>query len=130
MGVHELSSPLSQEAPRRKKLGRPLVYEGDPDTDPTLTEEQRRRIRRRIANRESARRVRDKRLLKMGWMHDQVLSLCLVYIIWVPILVYTHILCKELALFLYNSSSGAQMDVLREEHAELAARVEQLAVHR
>ena len=41
-------------------MGRPIIYSGDPDA-PDLTPQERRRIRRRIANRESARRVRAKR---------------------------------------------------------------------
>ena len=41
-------------------MGRPIIYSGDPDA-PNLTPQERRRIRRRIANRESARRVRAKR---------------------------------------------------------------------
>ena len=41
-------------------MGRPIAYHGDPDS-PELTEAERRRIKRRIANRESARRVRHKR---------------------------------------------------------------------
>ena len=44
----------------KKKVGRPLAYKGDPDA-PELTEVERRRIKRRTANRESARRVRSKR---------------------------------------------------------------------
>ncbi|KAL4444964.1 hypothetical protein ABPG77_004014 [Micractinium sp. CCAP 211/92] len=44
----------------QKKLGRPLAYKGDPDS-PELTDAERRKIKRRIANRESARRVRAKR---------------------------------------------------------------------
>ncbi|CAL5225892.1 g8679 [Coccomyxa viridis] len=48
-------------SPREKrKVGRPIIYSGDPDA-PDLTPQERRRIRRRIANRESARRVRAKR---------------------------------------------------------------------
>ena len=41
-------------------MGRPITYKGDPESN-NLTEEERRRIKRRIANRESARRVRQKR---------------------------------------------------------------------
>ena len=44
----------------KKKVGRPITYKGDPEAN-DLTEEERRRIKRRIANRESARRVRQKR---------------------------------------------------------------------
>ena len=48
------------QAKEKKKVGRPLAYKGDPNA-PELTELERRRIKRRIANRESARRVRHKR---------------------------------------------------------------------
>lgn len=44
----------------KKKVGRPIAYRGDPNA-PELTDAERRRIKRRIANRESARRVRHKR---------------------------------------------------------------------
>ena len=44
----------------KKKVGRPIAYRGDPNA-PELTDQERRRIKRRIANRESARRVRHKR---------------------------------------------------------------------
>ena len=44
----------------KRKVGRPIIYIGDPDA-PDLTPAERRRIRRRIANRESARRVRARR---------------------------------------------------------------------
>jgi hypothetical protein len=50
----------SATATGRKKVGRPIEYEGDPDS-PLLSEQERRRIKRRISNRESARRVRHKR---------------------------------------------------------------------
>ena len=41
-------------------MGRPISFKGDPD-DEGLDEDEKRRIKRRIANRESARRVRQKR---------------------------------------------------------------------
>jgi len=44
----------------RRKPGRPIMHRGNPD-DPGLTEKERRRLKRRIANRESARRVRNRR---------------------------------------------------------------------
>ncbi|KAK9803409.1 hypothetical protein WJX72_008393 [[Myrmecia] bisecta] len=44
----------------KNKVGRPIAYNGDPNS-PHLTEHEKRRIKRRIANRESARRVRQKR---------------------------------------------------------------------
>lgn len=40
-----------------KKNGRPVVFHGDPN-DPRLSTEERRLLKRRIVNRESARRVR------------------------------------------------------------------------
>ena len=43
-----------------KKVGRPISFKGDPD-DEGLNDDEKRRIKRRIANRESARRVRQKR---------------------------------------------------------------------
>ncbi|CAL8465681.1 g5217 [Coccomyxa elongata] len=45
----------------KRKVGRPIAYCGDPNS-PDLTPAERRRIMRRIANRESARRVRARRL--------------------------------------------------------------------
>jgi hypothetical protein len=45
----------------KRRVGRPIEYYGDADA-PNLTSAERRRIRRRIANRESARRVRSRRL--------------------------------------------------------------------
>ncbi|BDA47047.1 probable bZIP transcription factor 11 at N-terminal half [Coccomyxa sp. Obi] len=48
------------DSAEKKRVGRPIAYKGDPNS-PNLTEEERRRIKRRIANRESARRVRQKR---------------------------------------------------------------------
>ena len=44
----------------KRKVGRPIAYCGDPNS-PDLTPAERRRILRRIANRESARRVRARR---------------------------------------------------------------------
>lgn len=65
----ELSDQKSSRQPARKgkkggkerrRVGRPVAYRGDPDA-PELTEKERRRIKRRIANRESAQRVRHRR---------------------------------------------------------------------
>eukprot|EP00884_Botryococcus_braunii_P021449 jgi/Botrbrau1/7989/Bobra.384_2s0017.1 len=55
----------------RKKVGRPIAYKGDPNS-PALTEEERRRVKRRIANRESARRVRQKRQDHLGELQIKV----------------------------------------------------------
>ena len=52
-------SICSQEE-KKKKVGRPIAYKGDPNAM-SLTDTERRRIKRRIANRESARRVRARR---------------------------------------------------------------------
>ena len=46
-----------REQKAKRKPGRPLAYQGDPFS-PDVTPEERRVILRRIANRESARRVR------------------------------------------------------------------------
>ncbi len=51
---------LHAQGKDKKKVGRPITYKGDPEAA-DLTEDERRRIKRRIANRESARRVRQKR---------------------------------------------------------------------
>jgi hypothetical protein len=53
---------LLQQAPKeKKKVGRPIAYTGDPNA-PHLSEAERRRVKRRIANRESARRVRMRKM--------------------------------------------------------------------
>ena len=44
----------------RRKVGRPILHKGDPN-DPGLTEKERRTMKRRKANRESAQRVRCRR---------------------------------------------------------------------
>lgn len=49
-----------QATKEKRKVGRPIAYCGDPNS-PDLTPAERRRIKRRIANRESARRVRARR---------------------------------------------------------------------
>ena len=56
-----LQAPVGQKVgPVGRKLGRPIIYTGDPN-DPELTNQERRRIKRRTANRDSARRVRLRR---------------------------------------------------------------------
>ena len=55
-------------------MGRPIEYYGDADA-PNLTPAERRRIRRRIANRESARRVRSRRLGELEEAQKSVRSL-------------------------------------------------------
>ncbi len=52
-------------------MGRPIAYKGDPNA-PELTEAERRRIKRRIANRESARRVRHKRMELLDELQGKV----------------------------------------------------------
>ena len=54
-----------------KKRGRPIAYRGDPQAA-GLSEDEVRRIRRRVANRESARRVRQKRQELMEEQQAQV----------------------------------------------------------
>ena len=52
--------PNLQVKTEKKKVGRPILYSGNPDA-PHLTSAERRCIKRRAANRESARRVRTRR---------------------------------------------------------------------
>eukprot|EP00884_Botryococcus_braunii_P011545 jgi/Botrbrau1/20391/Bobra.0006s0052.1 len=68
-----LSLPSDDDAEKDKgrKVGRPIAYKGDPNS-PALTEEERRRVKRRIANRESARRVRQKRQDHLGVLQIKV----------------------------------------------------------
>ena len=54
-----------------KKLGRPVTFKGDPESA-QLSDGERKRIKRRIANRESARRVRQKRQVLMEELHCKV----------------------------------------------------------
>ena len=54
------ASCVLQPLKEKRKVGRPIAYCGDPES-PNLTPAERRRIKRRIANRESARRVRARR---------------------------------------------------------------------
>ena len=54
-----------------KKIGRPLTDSGNPD-EPGLRDDERRRIRRRMANRESARRVRERRIESKAKMEAKV----------------------------------------------------------
>jgi hypothetical protein len=55
-------------------VGRPRGYAGDPDFA-SLGEEDRRRLKRRIANRESARRVRAKRQEMMDELQQKITAL-------------------------------------------------------
>ena len=66
--------PLAAQAqpkPKRRP-GRPISYTLNPDEDETLTKQDRRKIFRRVANRESARRTRQKRRDKLKVMQDEV----------------------------------------------------------
>ena len=57
----------------KKKVGRPITYNGDPNA-PELTEAERRKVKRRIANRESARRVQQRRKEMIDELQHKVLS--------------------------------------------------------
>ena len=68
--------PASQECSQtygkpKKKVGRPLKYEEFADS-PNITEAEKRKLRRRTANRESARRVRDRRTQHSGKLEAKV----------------------------------------------------------
>ena len=62
---------MQKKEPR--KLGRPVTFKGDPESS-QLSDKERKRIKRRIANRESARRVRQKRQVLMEELHCKVRS--------------------------------------------------------
>ena len=76
------ASCVLQPLKEKRKVGRPIAYCGDPES-PNLTPAERRRIKRRIANRESARRVRARRqdtieeLVVRGYM-VYVFVLCMI----------------------------------------------------
>ena len=57
----------------KKKVGRPITYNGDPNA-PELTEVERRKVKRRIANRESARRVQQRRKEMIDELQHKVTS--------------------------------------------------------
>ena len=63
--------PALQDGRAKRKVGRPIAYRGDPYA-PCLAPEQRRVILRRIANRESARRVRARRQDELDRLTQQV----------------------------------------------------------
>jgi len=62
---------MAAPAKEKKKVGRPITYKGDVNSK-DLTEAERRRIKRRVANRESARRVRQKRQETMEEMQSRM----------------------------------------------------------
>ena len=55
----------------KRRVGRPIAYHGDPNS-PHLTPAERRRMKRRVANRESARRVRARRFMQIDAMAIKV----------------------------------------------------------
>ena len=63
-----------QDGKVKRKVGRPIAYSGDPFS-PDLEPEQRRIILRRIANRESARRVRARRQDELDRLGQRVCPL-------------------------------------------------------
>ena len=71
-GHNEAALQLAlQDGRAKRKVGRPIAYRGDPYA-PGLQPEQRRVILRRIANRESARRVRACRQDELDRLTQQV----------------------------------------------------------
>ena len=74
--IRLLLTAYDSQQKEKKKVGRPIAYKGDPNA-PELTEQERRRIKRRIANRESARRVRNKRQEILEEMQGKVSGPCL-----------------------------------------------------
>ena len=70
----ERQSHCAQDSKTKRKVGRPITYCGDPFS-PHLKPEQRRVILRRVANRESARRVRARRQDELERLSQQVSTL-------------------------------------------------------
>ncbi|CAL5229136.1 g12408 [Coccomyxa viridis] len=66
-GKRSRSAYVPKKVP--KKLGRPVTFRGDPESS-QLSDGERKRIKRRIANRESARRVRQKRQVGAMQQHN------------------------------------------------------------
>ena len=64
-------SELLELQRRKKKIGRPVAYVGDPDSE-ELSPAQRRKVKRRIANRESARRTLLRHKDSVDALTDQV----------------------------------------------------------
>ena len=60
-----------QDGKIKRRVGRPIAYSGDPNS-PELEPGQRRVVLRRIANRESARRVRARRQDELDKMSQKV----------------------------------------------------------
>jgi len=56
----KMNAPPDSPRKGKRKVGRPISYQGDINS-PLLSEAERRRMKRRVDNRESARRVRNKR---------------------------------------------------------------------
>ena len=69
--VREQYLATLQVTKEKRKVGRPIAHCGDPDS-PHLTPAERRRIKRRIANRESARRVRAQRQDSLNRMSHRI----------------------------------------------------------
>jgi len=59
------------QSKNRRRVGRPITYKGDPDAK-NLTQGERRKVKRRIANRESAQRVRARRAETLGELQIKV----------------------------------------------------------
>ncbi|KAK9789769.1 hypothetical protein WJX73_007668 [Symbiochloris irregularis] len=55
----------------RSRGGRPILYRGDPDAK-HLTDQQKRQIKRRIHNRASARRMRERRQAEAECLRSEV----------------------------------------------------------
>ena len=62
---------VDQDKPAPKKAGRPVEYQGDINS-PALSTSERCRIKRRIVNREAARRLRERRQETLDSAQDKV----------------------------------------------------------
>ncbi|KAK9811941.1 hypothetical protein WJX73_001184 [Symbiochloris irregularis] len=67
------SDPDWAPVQEKRPVGRPIEYKGDPDS-PLLSEDQKRRVKRRIANRISASRVRQRRQEECAELREQLVA--------------------------------------------------------
>ncbi|CAL5225656.1 g8514 [Coccomyxa viridis] len=99
------------EVKTKRKVGRPIAYQGDPDS-PDLDPEERQIILRRIANRRSARRGRERRQNEVDKLTKKVLE--------------TE--ASNAALKARVKASESKENAMRHELTELRERARELAV--
>lgn len=116
----------------RKKVGRPIAYKGDPNAA-NLTVAERRRIKRRMANRESARRVRARRQesleeLQIRVSHSALMfayqtGCCMICFCWV---LSVYMLCLLISL---TSESHLQTDQISLRNGHMVKHIADVEGH-